>query len=420
MTSRYHTTPDDTGVSHHSCATLFPLLEGEDLAALADDIRAHGLREPIWLYEGLILDGRNRERACKMVAVEPRYVQYTGDDPIGFSWSMNGARRHLNRGQLAGATTAMEGMYAELAAERKAKLFVGNTNAARKTVPADLPEPFEGEEERTEVRKGAREREAREMAAKVTGASGRTVGQYKRVAKQAPDLAEKVMAGDVALDRAERIIRDRDAEQRRVQQARREAEAQPEPLRVDIRHGDFREVLADLTDIDAIITDPPYPAEFLPLLDDLAAWADKVLTPEGVLMVLIGQTHLPEVYRRLDGHRPYRWTGCYLTEGPGYVSHPRRVQSSWKPLLVYGGGPRFSDVVRSEGSDANAKALHRWGQDYNAFHTLIERLTTRGQTVADPFMGSGTTLLAAHALGRHTVGADTDPDAVATSRERLT
>ena len=71
-------------------------------------------------------------------------------------------------------------------------------------------------------------------------------------------------------------------------------------------------------------------------------------------------------------------------------------------------------------SDANAKALHRWGQDYNAFHTLIERLTTRGQTVADPFMGSGTTLLAAHALGRHTVGADTDPDAVATSRERLT
>ncbi|MGH3847535.1 MAG: DNA methyltransferase, partial [Pseudonocardiaceae bacterium] len=223
----------------------------------------------------------------------------------------------------------------------------------------------------------------------------------------------------MALDRAERIVRDRQAEQRRVAQARAQAAAEPTPTTVDIRHGDFRDVLADLTGIDAIITDPPYPAEFLPLLADLSAWADKVLTPDGVMAVLIGQTHLPEVYRLLDGHRPYRWTGCYLTPGNGYVSHPRKVQSSWKPLLVYGGGPRFADVIRSEGTDAGAKSLHKWGQDYAAFHTLIERLTQRGQTVVDPFMGSGTTLLAAHALGRHAIGADIDAAAVRTSRERV-
>jgi hypothetical protein len=144
-----------------------------------------------------------------------------------------------------------------------------------------------------------------------------------------------------------------------------------------------------------------------------------VLSPDGILAVLIGQTHLPEVYRLLGGHRPYRWTGCYLTGGNGYVSHPRRVQSNWKPLIVYGGGPRFADVIRSEGADADAKANHKWGQDYGAFHTLIERLTSRGQTVADPFMGSGTTLLAAHALGRHAIGADVDPDSVARAKERL-
>lgn len=144
-----------------------------------------------------------------------------------------------------------------------------------------------------------------------------------------------------------------------------------------------------------------------------------MLTPDGVLAVLIGQTYLPEVYRLLDGHRPYRWTACYLTSGPGYVSHQRKVQSNWKPLILYGGGPRLSDVIRSEGSDADAKSHHKWGQDYAAFHTLIERLTTRGQTVADPFMGSGTTLLAAHALGRHVIGADIDPASVATSRERV-
>ena len=137
-------------------------------------------------------------------------------------------------------------------------------------------------------------------------------------------------------------------------------------------------------------------------------------------MVLVGGTYVNEVFRLLDtGGRPFRWPACYLTEGPSYVSHARRVHSNWKPLLVYGGGPRFADVIRAEGGDADAKNNHKWGQDYNAFHTIVERLTERGQTVVDPFMGSGTTLLAAHALGRHAIGCDVDAESVTRARERL-
>lgn len=216
--------------------------------------------------------------------------------------------------------------------------------------------------------------------------------------------------------RVERVKRDQEAELRRVERARQDAEAQPEPGTVDIRCGDFRQELADLQSVDAIITDPPYPAEFLPLLGDLAAWADKVLTPDGVLAVLMGSMYLPDVFRLLDGHRPYRWTCCYLMPGPGGVCYPRRVQSNWKPLLVYGGGPRLGDVVRSTGDD---KQHHYWGQNYEAFQEIIGRLTEPGQTVVDPFMGGGTTLLAAHALGRHAIGCDIDPEAVATARDRL-
>lgn len=98
---------------------------------------------------------------------------------------------------------------------------------------------------------------------------------------------------------------------------------------------------------------------------------------------------------------------------------PRRVQSNWKPILVYGGGDRFGDVVRAEGIDAAAKSLHHWGQDYGAFHQIVERLTKPGQVVVDPFMGSGTTLLAAKSLGRHAIGCDVDPEHVATARQRL-
>lgn len=411
----------------HPAAELFPLISAEELAELADDIKTHGLNEPVWLYNDpesgtVLLDGRNRSLACASIGVKPETRLYRGEDPIGFSISQNMQRRHLTTGQKADVALRSLPLY-EAEAERRMKSAIRsdlpeNESARTDANPgADLPQgPIGSALSSSQPKRAPR---ARDRAAKTAGTSGRAVAQMKRVTASAPDLAEKVRSGEMSLDRAERIIRDREAEQRRIDEARREAEAQPEPTLVDIRHGDFRDSLADLHDVDAVITDPPYPAEYIPLLGDLGAWADKVLTPEGVLAVLIGQSYLPEVYRLLDGHRPYRWTCCYLTEGSGYVSHPRKVQSNWKPLILYGNGPRLADVVRSVGSDAAAKTNHKWGQDYQAFHTIIERLTSRGQTVVDPFMGSGTTLLAAHALGRHAVGCDVDPDSVAKARERL-
>jgi hypothetical protein len=222
----------------------------------------------------------------------------------------------------------------------------------------------------------------------------------------------------VSADLLARIQRGHLAERRRVREARDRIVSQLERPRVDIRLGDFREVLADVRGIDAVITDPPYERAALPLLADLARWADEVLTPGGVLAVLFGQAHLPDVYRLLGGARPYRWTCCYLTPGGGYVAQNARIQSNWKPLLLYGGGPRLGDVITSAG-DAGAKDLHKWGQDFGAFGEIVRRLTAPGETVADPFMGAGTTLLAAVTEGRHAVGADVDPAAVATARERL-
>lgn len=215
-----------------------------------------------------------------------------------------------------------------------------------------------------------------------------------------------------SVSRLLRLQRDRQAEQAR------ETRTTPATVTADLRHGDFREVLADLNGVDAVITDPPYPREFLPLLADLAAWSDKVLAPDGLLAVLMGQTHLPEVYQLLGGWRPYRWTACYLTPANGYVSHSARVQTNWKPLLIYGGGPRFADVFRSDGDDA-AKQLHHWGQNYAGFRSVVERLTLPGQHVADPFMGSGTTGVACLDTGRNFTGSDVDAEAVATARRRL-
>jgi N6-adenosine-specific RNA methylase IME4 len=85
----------------HPLAGLFPTLEGAAFDELVVDISAHGLREPVVLLDGMILDGRNRFRACITAHIEPRFVAYTGDDPLAFVVSANLHRRHLSESQRA-------------------------------------------------------------------------------------------------------------------------------------------------------------------------------------------------------------------------------------------------------------------------------------------------------------------------------
>jgi hypothetical protein len=85
----------------HPLARIFPLLDGKPLEELVDDIRINGLREPIVLHEGKILDGRNRDRARIEAGVEPRYETYSGSDPLAYVVSLNLKRRHLDESQHA-------------------------------------------------------------------------------------------------------------------------------------------------------------------------------------------------------------------------------------------------------------------------------------------------------------------------------
>jgi hypothetical protein len=81
----------------HPLANIFPPIEGEEFDELIRDIRVHGLREPVWIYEGKVLDGRNRVRACRAAGVEPEVRHFSGShaEAEAFVISANIYRRHL-------------------------------------------------------------------------------------------------------------------------------------------------------------------------------------------------------------------------------------------------------------------------------------------------------------------------------------
>ena len=111
-------------IAFHPLSEIFPLLSEEEHERLTEDVRAHGLFEPITLYDGLILDGRNRYRACIAAGVQPRFGAYQGDDPLAYAISHNVRRRHLDASQRAMVAAGLANLKDGQRADQAAQIFV--------------------------------------------------------------------------------------------------------------------------------------------------------------------------------------------------------------------------------------------------------------------------------------------------------
>src|SRR5215813_5778993 len=88
----------------HPLANMFPMIEGNAFEELKRDIAAQGILEPIRLYQGMILDGRNRYAAGKACGHEfsvDDFVQWEGTLAEAEAWviSTNMHRRQLTTKQ---------------------------------------------------------------------------------------------------------------------------------------------------------------------------------------------------------------------------------------------------------------------------------------------------------------------------------
>jgi hypothetical protein len=243
------------------------------------------------------------------------------------------------------------------------------------------------------------------------------------------NAAHKAMKKYQQLDKeAERKRKEEEAEQKRQQELARQKylEAVKKAEHCTLYHCS----VADLSQhvepesVDCIITDPPYPREYLSVYSDLAQFAQHSLKPGGSLVVMTGQSYIQEVMERLaSAGLTYQWMCAYLT--PGGQSPQlweRNVNSFWKPLLWYVKGEYtgewIGDVCKSD-VNQNDKSKHEWGQSESGIADIIGRFTKTNHLICDPFVGGGATCMVSINMERRFVGGDIDETYVKASSEKV-
>ena len=180
-------------LSIHEVANLFPAMSADEYAELLSDIRANGLHEALWTYQGALIDGRHRYRACQELGIEPTTREWDGRGSlVTFVVGLNLHRRHLTSSQRAMLALEVEKLFAaETHVGRPAK----NNTRIGEIFPQfpDLPE--------SNTNNGR----AKDQAAAIVGTNSHYVTDAKKIAASAPELVERVKSGDMSIPEAKKL-----------------------------------------------------------------------------------------------------------------------------------------------------------------------------------------------------------------------
>jgi len=457
----------------HPAALVFQAMNDDRYRELVADIKLNGQLEPITVYDGMILDGRNRYRACLELGIEPVTRHYDGD-PWSFSWSLNGARRDVDD-----VVRGVSFLFCQEGSEKWAKQLAkikDDGKQKKSKAMAGLPRAFKGEKRKSDVvaqseqlhqKKVAVAREARANGAKVSPA---TMGRSEQIFKHR-ELAKKLIAGKVKSSEALREIR-KDKKRQAIKQktAAIAQHAAERPswslLNVDVIVG-LESVRDEHGPARLIFTDPPYnigidygqgkKADLMPpgeYMDWVRKWLElcrDCLTEDGSLWVMIGDEYAAEYCVELKrlGLTVRSWIKWYETFGVNCankfnrtsrhifytvknsrnfifnaepVTRPSDRQTKYADKRAVDGGKIWDDVWQIPRLTGHAE------ERVPDFPTqlpiaLVEPIvlcaSMPGDLVVDPFSGSGTTGAAALSNGRKYVGIERSEKFIDLSQLRL-
>jgi len=357
---------------------LIPPLTIEEEENLENSLKKEGCRDALVVWNGTIVDGHHRYKICKKYNIPFEVVEMDFEDVYDVKlWIIENqlARRNLIKAQRIELGLKYEDILREKAKKNQGTRTDLLPNLAKSLDPVNT----------------------REKVAKLAGVSHGTVDYMKKILKYGdPTLISKVETGEESIYGVYKEIKkmERQKEAQVIKEERKKVEDSLKDVGIDIQLGDFRDLIKNVKDnsIDLILTDPPYPKEYLYLYEALAMEAKRVLKPSGFLISYSGQTYLPEVMKYLGGQLDYFWLAGLNHLGKKQIVFQKNVSCRMKPILIYQKPPmkkphQFCDLIDSP---APNKELDKWQQSVEPFITLLDRFSEPNDLILDPFCGTGT------------------------------
>jgi hypothetical protein len=440
-----------------------PKLKPSELAALEASILAEGCREPlaVWARDGkddVLIDGHNRKAICERIGVtfETLPMSFENRQAV-IDWMLRHqlGRRNLSKeaaadliGQVynqrknpngrpakltqieevSGATC--QAVAAELGVSRATVQRGGDYAAAIDRLTSLLGVERDDLRESEFIREGQTAKGRKLRMADVIEL-GKQPGTYEtgKKAGKAYGLSDDDTAavwkkltdeGDscTSVKAAIRELRNEKAA-RKVKTAKDEL--------VEVRLGDFVEIAKDIPDgsVDIIITDPPYPHEYIGCWSQLSEVAARILKPHGLCIAYSGKLHLDQCMARMGEHLSFYWQIVFMQTVMPTI-HPRKVNTKYKPILVFQNVPAgekvqahdryFIDVIEGEKVEKDA---HEWQQSADGVEKLIDIFTNVNDLIFEPFSGGGTTALVARQMNRRCIACEIDKKAYQGSVARV-
>jgi ParB-like chromosome segregation protein Spo0J len=408
-------------VSDRQPYQFFEDLPADQFAALVEDIRANGVRVPIEIDEkGATLDGHQRLRAVKLLADEGVKVDYASQVRLFTSEAekrlhartLNLRRRHLTREQMKEHAAAMRADGATLEAVAAA------VNVDPETVRRWTHDESTSANAKVEGKDG-KKRPATYKPRRSTTVQCKTAKETARAVAAVGKVAEeKLPEGTVDVKRVEKAARKAEtATDIELPPPAPDSGIIVEPGQWwtlgthrlfcgDTSSAEFTERLEACA---FAFADPPYNAGKADW-DVGFTWAHDYLTDYATTVAVTPGT-ADLVTFGAKSTMPYQW--CMAAWIDNGMTHGALGYANWIPVALFGTGNLYrnaQDIIRlSISVSETGNTMHPTRKPTPLITRLVQLFTADGDTVIDPFLGSGTTLLVADKLGRTCIGGEMSP-----------
>lgn len=359
-----------TELKSHPIADIFPMLSDDDLRGLSADIKANGQRDPIIVFQGKILDGRNRYKACGVAGVVAKTTDFKGSrsEAMTFVWSTNFHRRHLTSSQAAMALAerkkidpkfvlaVIEPLKQEAAEAKTAgQKSGGKTAGSGRTKENSLVEKVPPSKDKT-----------RAKVAKMHGTNSASVATCERILVEHPELVEDIKSG-----------------KKSITQATREIKKTEIAKKVDWPKGKYRVIYAD-PPWSYGNTQPDYQTEqrdhypTMELKDICALPVKDLAMDDAVLFIWVTSPTLEESFQVIKAWG-FKYKASFVWDKVGHnMGHYNSVRHEFLLIAVRGSCPpdvsRLYDSVVSEQREGHSKKPE-------SFYEVIDTIYPHGPRI---------------------------------------